>query len=304
MSRSAQTGARGPLPNFLIIGSGKSGTTSLFRYLCQHPDVCGSSEKEPDYLAWGEGPDPSPAWAAVPGAIPARTLAEYRGLFAHWSGQRAIGEASTSSIDSPRAPGRARGLVPGARLVAILRQPVDRAFSQFLHNRQDGEEPLDDFRSAWSLGIVPGHVRGTYRRAYRERSRYAGFLEAWLRHFSRDGLHVILYEDFAADPAGAVRRVGSFLGIDPGFVPDVSIRFNTSGRARHRVIAWALARFRRQRRFLADRLSPRVFSAAGRALRKPEKLDPELRGRLTAEMRGEILALQDLLGRDLGPWLK
>lgn len=136
----------GPLPNFLILGAMKAGTTSLFSYLCQHPDVCGCREKEPNFLASahrGKGVTSSAIGSSATNWRKPRDLSAYQRLFAHWRGERAIGEASHTSLDSPYAPALAAALLPSARLVAVVRQPADRAFSHYQQNRRSGREPLD-----------------------------------------------------------------------------------------------------------------------------------------------------------------
>src|SRR5215210_1748036 len=141
------------LPNFLVIGAGKSGTTSLYHYLRQHPDVYMSPVKEPLFFAAEGGrirfPGPDGRMisrAANPGAV--TRMKDYRALFAGVSGKKAVGEASPQYLYTPEAPLRIKHYVPEAKLIAVLRNPVERAYSAFLHRTRLGREPLADFSEA------------------------------------------------------------------------------------------------------------------------------------------------------------
>jgi hypothetical protein len=208
------------LPDFLIIGAAKSGTTSLYRYLVQHPHVRRARRKEIRFFdreyAQGEN------WyrAHFPLALRKRWETVRRGGFA-------TGEASPSYLYYPHAPKRARAVVPAAKLIAILRNPVDRAYSQYRHKVRKGIEPLT-FEQA--LEAEPERTRGerermladeTYRGAalfhfgYLDRGLYAEQLEAWLAHYPRERLRVVRAEDLFTDPAAVILATTDFLGLAP-----------------------------------------------------------------------------------------
>src|SRR4051794_34967159 len=119
------------LPNFLIIGAAKAGTTSLYHYLRQHPDVYMSTIKEPNYFCFEE---------QLPEYAPVRTLAEYESLFDGASSQPAVGEASTQYLNSAAAPRRIANILPNVRLIVSLRNPADRAYSSYLGRVWGGRE--------------------------------------------------------------------------------------------------------------------------------------------------------------------
>ncbi len=171
------------LPNFLIIGPPKCGTTALYRYLSQHPDVFMPREKEPRFLLSHAVPtytgptDPLYAKRLV------TSVTKYEELFASASRERAIGEASTLYLYTPGAEDGIRRHVPGAKLIAILRNPVDRAYSNFLHQRYLGAEPLSDFDEA--LRAEPARIArgwGPFWH-YAELGRYQRQLERFHRVF-------------------------------------------------------------------------------------------------------------------------
>ncbi len=168
-----------PLPGFLVIGAQKAGTTALYAYLRWHPAITGPSWKEVSFFDrhWWRGE----AW--------------YRGQFPLRTADRLVGEASPSYLFHPLAPERARSLVPDVKLIALLRNPVDRAYSQYQHEVALGREPLS-FEDA--LAEEEGRTRGEVERlvadprafsrawwdhTYAARGRYAEQLERWLTVF-------------------------------------------------------------------------------------------------------------------------
>ena len=245
-----------PLPDFLVIGAQKAGTTALYAYLRWHPGITGPSWKEVSFFDrhWWRGE----AW--------------YRGQFPLRVGERLVGEASPSYLFHPLAPERARLLVPDAKLVALLRDPVDRAYSQYQHEVALGREPLS-FEDA--LAAEDERLRGEVERlvadprafsrawwdhSYVSRGRYAEQLERWLAVFPREQLLVVRTEDLGERPAETYASILSFLGADPHELPEY----------------------------------PRVFD------RDYEPMRPETRAALAATFVEPNRRLESLLGRNLG----
>jgi hypothetical protein len=247
-----------PLPDFLILGAQKAGTTALYAYLRWHPQITGPSFKEVSFFdrhyARGE------RW--------------YR---AHLPIRRSglVGEASPSYLFHPLAPERVRRLVPHARLIALVRDPVDRAFSHYQHEVALGREELS-FEDA--LAREDERMQGEVERMLRDpayfsyawwnytyaaRGRYAEQLERWLAAFPREQLLVLFTEELAADTAGTYRRVLHFLGVD----------------------AFGLDSY------------PRIFE------REYGGMDPATRARLEDEFTEPNGRLAGLLGREL-PWFE
>src|SRR5581483_6498173 len=141
-----------PLPSFLIIGAAKSGTSSVFAWLGQHPEIYTSPIKGPCFFAFDEGARVRVAGPGDQAVFDRHVVTDpvaYRRLFdgvtpAH----RAAGEASVLYLYAPAAAARIARTIPDVRLIAILRNPVERAFSSFQHLRRDGREPLADFAEA------------------------------------------------------------------------------------------------------------------------------------------------------------
>jgi len=253
----ATSGVR-PLPDFLILGAQKAGTTALYSYLRRNPSIIGPSWKEVSYFdrhyARGE------AW--------------YRGNFPNKARTRGklVGEASPSYLFHPLGPQRVRELVPDARLVALVRDPVDRALSHYQHEVALGREPLS-FEDA--LAAEDERLRGEVERmvtdpryfsrewwsnTYKARGRYGEQLERWLEVFPREQLLIVPSDDLAAEPAKTHARVLDFLGAPP-----------------QRLEAY-----------------PRVYE------REYEPMQPDTRERLAAEFEQPNRRLYELLGRELG----
>src|SRR3712207_6354190 len=133
------------MPNFLIIGAMKSGTTALYYYLEQHPEIYMSPVKEPNFFSSQEQENAADA---------VTDIGTYQHLFRGVSGEKAIGEASHSYLYEPGAAAEIRRYLPEAKLIAILRNPIDRAYSHFLHMVRSGTEPLDDFAQALQEEVV------------------------------------------------------------------------------------------------------------------------------------------------------
>ena len=255
------------LPNFFLAGAPKAGTTSLARYLAQHPRIFMSAIKEPCFFASEVRPEnfADPCYRVqTPELITDR--ASYEALFRDAGDATAIGEASVCYLWSQTAPANIAATVPHARILLVLRDPADRAFSQYVHGRAmhgiqcSFREHIDA-----SLLNSDGLFRITY--PFLGIGDYAPQIHRYLEHFPRRQLHVTFYEDYKNDPSGFLRGIFAFLGVDPNFAPDLSRR-------------------------------DRVY-----AERKTLAPSPDDRRFLIDYYRKSILDLQALLGRDLTAWL-
>jgi Sulfotransferase family len=298
------------MPNFLIIGTAKSGTTALYNYLKQHPQVYMSPVKEPKFFAYeGEKLDFRGPGDRVANSSVVTDIEAYRALFAKASGETAVGEASPLYLYIPKARERISRYVPEAKLIAILRNPAERAYSHFSQMVRDGREPLDDFSQA--LGAEEGRVRDNWAFGwhYKRMGFYHAQLERYFDAFGRDQIKVYLYEDLKTDPVGVLRETFRFLDVDDAFVPDMSLKHNVSGIPKSR----ALHAFIRQshpiksvfKPFVPEQLRLRLkTSLRNRNLRQPPPLSREARKELAEAYREDILKLQGLIRRDLSTWLR
>jgi hypothetical protein len=210
-----------PLPDFLLIGAPKAGTTALHVALAGHPQICMSSVKEPKHFLT-DGPPPT---GGGPGD--AKTYSEYvwrrEDYEALWDAEpgQLCGESTTLYLLDPEAHRRIFKTVPQAKLVAVLRDPVDRAHSNWSHLRSAGLEPVADFPRACMLGERrAAQGWGPFWR-YLEIGRYGAQLEHLFSVFPREQVLVLLYRDLRENPVQTLDRVCAFLGVDTGLVRDL-----------------------------------------------------------------------------------
>src|SRR5918995_399458 len=220
------------MPNFLIIGAMKSGTTALYYYLEQHPEIYMSPVKEPNFFSSQEQGSAADAVTHI---------GTYQYLFRGASGEKAIGEASHSYLYEPRAAAEIRRYVPEAKLIAILRNPIDRAYSHFLHMVRSGTEPLDNFAQALREEEVGIHKERTFQ-DYVGRGLYYDQLKRYFETFPREQVRIYLYEDLSGAPISTVQDAFRFLEVDDSFVPDVSLRRNVSGYPKYKTLDAVLRR--------------------------------------------------------------
>lgn len=292
----------------MIIGAAKSGTTALYHYLRQHPQVYMCPRKETNFFAYGQqnvrftGPrDANDSDFII------TTLERYEEQFAAVSDELAVGEASPWYLYSDQAAANIARRIPDAKLIAVLRDPADRAFSSYLHVLKDGREPLS-FREG--LLAEEDRISRGWEPIwhYRHVGLYAAQVERFLDVFGRDRIRFYLYEDLLKDPHGLLADVFRFLEVDSGFSADISVRPNTSGVPKSRVLGRLLLQPNYLKTTIKPLIPPRLRYELSqrvnqRLLEKPP-LDEETRKELSVGYKKDILNLQDLLGRDLFAWLR
>jgi hypothetical protein len=296
-----------PLPNFFIIGAGRSGTTSLYHYLKQHPDVYMSPKKEPNYY-FLEGVSDKLRGNGTSGWLKTCTATRdaYLAQFAGVTTEKAVGEASVGYLSNEGAPAAIHRDVPDARLFVILRHPVERAYASYMGMRLSGREPATTFREAldreasrmaenWSFG------------GYRRDGLYCRQLNRYYSLFDREQMRIFLFEDFKSDPAAVVQDILATLEVDTSFVPDTSVRHNPTGSIRN-----PLARFVWRhslpvrtglRNYLPAALRDWAFPFFTKSGLVKPPMPEEIRHELLEFYRPDIEKLQDLIDRDLSYWL-
>ena len=201
------------LPNFLILGAARCGTTSLHYYLAEHPDVCMSSIKEPNFFLFEQdGRRPCIAdQRLMTKSVRQRTA--YERLFIRPAA--AVGEASPLYLYTRETPHLIRAAVPDARLIAIVREPVDRAWSHFVYVHDDlGTRALDAFAHAVQTEIGLGYEPYQTGTHFLRLSAYAEQLERYRNVFPAEQLLVLSYDDLIGRSDMALTRICSFLGVD------------------------------------------------------------------------------------------
>lgn len=291
-------------PTFVILGAPRAGTTAFYAALRQHPQIAMSAVKEPNFFAYGELPTlpfQGPAAAMMAGRI-VRTRPAYAALFSANPTALAIGEASMTNF-MPRACARMRQYIPDAKLIAILRHPAERAYSQFVNARRMGWEPLASFEAA--LAAEPARLAQGWipYLCYTYRGYYAARLAPYLAAFPREQIRIYCYEAWRTTPQTVLQDLFGFLGVDPTFEPVVNPHLNAGQLTR----PWWQT-LKRYCRPCTGWLPQPWQRAVGRrlarqALAPPPALAPTLRRQLTDEYRADIAQLQALLAQDFSDWL-
>lgn len=294
------------LPNFIVIGAEKAGTTSLDYYLQQHPQVCMSSIKEPRFFApefyttFYHGP-------RVGKRVTPMTQTEYEALFEDVSEALAIGEVSPQYLYLPDCCQRIAAALPEVRLVSVLRNPVDRAFSAYAYQRTCGYDLEHSFEEA--LALEPQRIKEEWRPVwhYQALGFYFQQLQRFYAEFPSENIQVVLYDDLSADAIAFSQTVYQFLGVDASFIPETSVK-NISGQPKNRKIHNLFNRDNSLKASLKillpknARKSLKQYIQTRNTQPKPT-LDPETRQKLVTVYREDILKLQDLIDRDLSGWL-
>lgn len=301
------------MPNFLIIGAAKAGTTALYSYLKQHPQIYMSPNKEPHFFAFeGEnvnfgGTAGDQEWL---NRFAITDIQTYRLQFQGVSKQIAIGEASALYLYIPKAVERIHHYIPDVKLLAILRNPVERAYSAFLYQIRDDLEPITDFAQALREETTRIHNNWVPIYYYQQMGFYYTQMKRYFDTFDRAQIRVYLYEDFTTNTISILQDIFRFLGVDDTFAPDVSLRHNVSGIPRNKALHTFLGQEHHPIKTILKPLLPKelrrrvMLILQNRNLDKPPSLPPELRRQLIEVYREDILNLQDLIQRDLSKWLE
>lgn len=295
-------------PNFIIIGAAKAGTTALHHYLNQHPQIYMSPVKETKFFVFenravdyrGPGDLEANRWVIT-------NLTDYAEQFAGVTDELAIGESSPLYLYDPLTPQSIYHHIPHVKLIAILRNPVDRAYSSFLHLVQEGRETVLDFSKA--LQQEDSRIANNWALLwhYQKAGLYFEQLKRYFAQFNSQQIRVYLYEDLSNHPISLLKNIFSFLEVDATFIPDVKQRHNVSLVPKNRTLhAWITGQGRLKRmleRSLPEGWStPLLQSVKQKNLGKP-RLSPELRKQLIQNFQNDIIQLQDLIDRDLSHWL-
>lgn len=302
-------------PNFLVIGAPKSGTTSLYHYLHQHPDVFLSPVRKEGRFFSGIG-EGQVYWPAYYHFDTAPNVAEYQALFATHAGQARIGDVSPdyyayADIAAPRA---LKYCGPDTRIIAILRNPVERTYSHYLQNvRRDAE--FATFRTALADEARRKAANWGFQWLYADTSTYHDRIAAWRAHFPQ--LLVLTQDELDADTPGVVARVQDYLGLAPRQV-ETSKRYNTGGIPLSRLPILEGVLDHRALEPFETLHAEFIEPAAARSSDAPTAdgvypplvegeitippMEPDIRAELEARFAPDIERLETLLGRSFEVW--
>ncbi len=311
-------------PNLYLVGAPKSGTTSLYHYLDQHPQIFMSPLKEPNFhseeirfdnlteemklvvesqaaglRAYLDG-DMSTKFTASPVA----DYSDYARLFQNVKAEKVVGEASVCYLWSPTAPENIARMCPDATILMVLRDPADRAYSQYLQMLTVSKTFLS-FREYVEACVRSSSTRIGALYPFLNFGRYFEQVTRYLKLFPREQVLILFYDDYQRNPINLVRNVFEFLDVDPDFLPDMHQRHMIANVPRahrlhrylHPVTQWAP---------LKQMNTPRLRRGLKRlAFRSRESMSMEARDRafLVEFYRQDVERLSGLVERDLSHWL-
>lgn len=298
-------------PNLFIVGAPKCATSSLYTYLKQHPQIFMSEKKEPHYFC-KDFHEESDKFHGSQLCFKLRSEREYLDLFKDAKDEKILGEASTKYLYSKVAAKEIHDFNPDAKIIIMLRDPVDFLYSLHAQLVFSADEPIQDFEKALEAeserkaGNVPNSAVFPSFLFYSEIAGFSEQIQRYYKEFSKENVKVILFDDLKAKPERVYKEALDFLGVDNTFKPQFEIvnpkktmkfkRFNdflrnpnAKGKGMFRAI-------------LPRKVRDKIYSFLIRMNKKKAeriKIDSELRKRLKGEYKPEVKKLSELLDRDL-----
>ena len=287
------------LPNFLIIGTPKAGTTAIYHYLNQHPEIYFSPKKEPHFFSFiGEQ---KPHWGV-------KTLAEYEKLFEGVTTEKAIGEASTWYLYSQSAAEQIKKYIPDVKLIIILRNPIERAYSSWVFRCEQGWEHIKDFHRAIAIETERINNKEQWDYHYLNAGFYYQQIKRYLEFFEEKQLEVYLYEDFQQEPANILKKIFYFLQVNDTFEANLSQYYNVTSSVKNLRLQ-SLIKNNQLFKNIGKRYIPKylVKNLKNMALNlnTTDKVEISLESKreLISIYQEDINKLQSLINRDLSIWL-
>jgi hypothetical protein len=298
------------LPTFLGIGAVKGGTTAVHQFLLAHPQVFLPALKELRFFSH-EGLQieyREPGGKRIPREI--KSWEGYKAVFRHAGKYAVRGEISPQYMMlAENAAANIFRHLPDVKLFAVLRNPVDRAYSNYLQAVRLGQEPILGFHEA--LSRESGRIREHWPPLfwYKHNGLYYRQLAEYFSRFPRDRIRILFSEDLRRDAAGFMADLYRYLGADPEFKPDTSMKFNPGGLPRRLVFYRWMLWMRYRTRFLDGVLPvalryPLLSALRNSLLRPAPSMPDDVRLELIEYYRDDVRQLQSLIDRDLSDWLK
>ena len=292
------------LPNFLIIGAAKAGTTALHEYLQQHPQIYMTPTKETNFFAF-EGAEIN-FHGIGDEALKEISITDwetYQAQFAAVTTEKAIGEACPSYLYYPQAASRIKHYIPHARLIVILRNPVERAYANFLHTVRDDRETHGDF--ALALQDEPQRIANNWEWFwhYIQVGFYGKQLQHYYELFPANQIKIYLYEDLKHNAIALLQDLFSWLEVDNTFVPDMAFRPNKSGMPKNKLLHQVLTKPNPLKTILKPLFPAKLRQKIQHQNLNTPQLSLAIKEQLLNIYRADILQCQDLIERDLSAWV-
>lgn len=292
------------MPNFLIIGAAKGGTTALHTYLQQHPQIYMTPTKETNFFAFeGEKIDFQGVGDGALKDFSITDISNYQEQFAGVTEEIAIGEACPSYLYYPQAAKRIKTYIPDVRLIVILRHPVERAYANFLHTIRDDRETHTDFALALQDEEKRIAANWEWFWHYIQVGFYGQQLQYYYKNFAPSQIKVYLYEDLKENATALLQDIFSWLEVDPNFVPDMAVRPNKSGMPKNQLLHQILTKPNPLKTFLKPLFPAQLRQKIQHRNLNTPPISQEVKQYLLSLYYTDILRCQDLIQRDLSPWL-
>jgi len=275
------------LPTFIIAGAEKTGSTSLYNYLRQHPDVFMSTPKEPDFFLNEDYK---------------KNIESYLQLFANAGNCKALGEASVSYFNKPQTAYRIKEALSNPQVILVLRHPAERAYSHYNMLVDHGVVPNRSYHEVVQSALKEGNLCNTGIPT----SSYAPSLRVYKEQF-QGCLLTLLYRDFKSNPISTCRRIFNHIDVDDQFAPDVSNKSNVSSRPRSSFLhllmreQWAL------KALIKQAVPANLLNYVRKSVREVNSkeippLHQETRRMIIEHLRGDIEETESLVGYSLAHW--
>lgn len=290
------------LPNFLLVGAGKSATRSLYNYMIQHPDVFMPKVKEPQFFVADEVKNRIQKWVD--------NYDQYVKLFEGSDGKKAIGEASVMYLFFYKEAIKniKKYLGTDVKIMMILRHPAERAYSAYNFVHVNNPDEKYSFEEALAMEEDRFANHSTLFMQYKSMGLYANAVKAYLENFPN--VHIMWYDEFRSNPEKVLKGVFEFLGVDSQVKIDYTRQWNKGGKKwKNPVLRWL---------FMSDNIFKKgykLFFPKRKGVRtnefftknfmeKREPMKPETREKLIEFFRHDVEKLSEITGRDLNEWLK
>ena len=289
-------------PDFFIVGAARSGTTSLWQYLNQHPSIFMPSDlayKEPAYFAELYG---------------INNIEQYLSLFTDALPEQYIGEASTAYLTAPESPRKIFTDIPDAKIIIMLRNPIERAYSLYCWMAKEGYEYICTFEEALKEEKKRRHTQdfkfnnpeNYYNYLYFHSGLYCEQILRYIEVFPRNQIHIILFDAFFKDSLKVTKDVYRFLGVEPSFTPQVGIH-NISGSVHSIKVQFGIRKFMNSNiKFIPQRVRNslgRILLALNTKSTQPPGMVPGTRERLQKQYKSDIIKTGEIISEDLSQWL-
>ena len=284
----------------------KAATTSLYTYLKQHPDVFMTHIKEPMFFNNLNQENNFVLKGRKPKKI--NTFKEYYALFNFAKNEKAIGEASPAYLNNDKCAALINQYLPEIKIIAILRQPIIRAYSNYLHAKRSDREPIDNFEAALDAEEI--RIKNNWSPLYHYKTKgfYYKQLKKYYDLFPQKQIKIILFQDIIENPERITKEVFDFLEVDNTFIPDTSKKANVSGKPKG-LAGWLVMKLRKYN-FIPNiefsKYLPKIVVSfiLKTIYSKPKELNKETMKKLTRmHYKKDIKDLEKLIERDLSHWL-